>query len=135
MEYFFDLNKKNKDENKLILLIYSIIFHCTVLLGVALIILRNPSYTTITVSTNTIQLAAKGTNSNKQTIQKHQDKKIPMEELVKSTTKKQSIHKEIPLEKTPPKTQAKDIANPTPEGQSSNANKEFFSAEIGRAHV
>lgn len=129
MEYFFDINKKSKEENKLVLLIYSLIFHCMIVLGVSLLKQGTPKFITISVSTNTIQLSTKSTNSNKQTIQKHQDRKIPTEELMKSRLKKQSIYKEIPSDKIPQTVQAKSIENPTPTGQSSNENKEFFSNE------
>ncbi len=127
MEYFFDINKK--EQSTLSIIIYSLIFHGMLILGLSLIKQRTPEYITISVSTNTIQLAAKSTNSNKQTIQKNQDKKIPTEEIIKSKNQKQSINKEIPTDHSPPMAQPKHIANPTPSGQSSNANKEFFSAE------
>ena len=129
MEYFFDFNKKGKDNSLIVVLIYSLIFHGMVILGVALIKQGTPEFVNISVSTNTIQLAAKTANSSKQTIQKHQDKKMPTEELIKSTHQKQSIHKEIPTDNSPPIAQPKSIVNPTPTGQSANANKEFFSAE------
>ena len=129
MEYFFDLNQKGKEENKLVIFIYSLIFHGMIILGVSLLKHGAPEYVTISVSTNTIQLTAKSANSNKQTIQKHQDKKIPTEELIKSSKQKQSIHKEIPTDSSPPIAQPKNAVDPTPTGQSSNENKEFFSAE------
>jgi TonB family protein len=129
VEYFFDFNKKGKEKNTFIIFIYSLILHGMVFLGVSLIRQGTPKYVTISVSTNTIQLAAKSTNSSKQTIQKHQDKKMPTEELIKSSKQKQSIHKEIPSDNAPPLAQPKSIVTPTPTGQSSNSNKEFFSAE------
>ncbi|MGY3804670.1 energy transducer TonB [Pigmentibacter ruber] len=129
MEYFFDLNKKAKDENIIVITIYSLFFHFFLVLAIALLKPHPPEFISIKVSTNTIQLSTNKSQSNKQTIQKQQDKKIPKEEIVKSNTAKRSIQKEIPSEKTAPSTNAKDIPNPTPEGQSSNPSKEFYSAE------
>ncbi|APJ03837.1 energy transducer TonB [Silvanigrella aquatica] len=129
MEYFFDINKKNKDQSSLIILLYSIIFHAMLILGLSLVKPGTPEFIKITVATNTIQLSAKGTTSNKQTPLKHQDKKLPKEEIVKSHSQKQSIQKEIPSDNKPMKPDQKSLPNPTPTGQSPNESKEFFSSE------
>ena len=130
MEYFFDLNTKNRDEKFLVTVAYSVLFHVFLIFGIALLRPNPPEFISISVSTNTIQLASNTANANKQTIQKTHDKKIPKEELFKSsTTPKQNIQKEIPSETSIPSAQAKSVANPTPEGQSSNPSKEFYSAE------
>ena len=130
MEYFFELNTKKKEEIYLIRLGYSILFHIFLVFAIALLRPNPPEFISISVSTNTIQLASSAANANKQTIQKTVDKKIPKKELIHtSSTPKQNISKEIPSETSIPSSQAKSVANPTPEGQSSNPSKEFYSAE------
>ncbi len=129
MEYFFDVNTKAKDENIIVITIYSLLFHFLLVFAIALLKPNPPEFVSITVATNTIHLNTNKAQSNKQSIQKQQDKKIPKEEVVKSNAAKQQIHKEIPSEKTQPSVNAKDVPNPTPEGQSSNPSKEFYSAE------
>ncbi|WP_397600257.1 energy transducer TonB [Silvanigrella sp.] len=130
MEYFLYINSKDNEENYLTRVGYSILFHVFLVLAIVLIRQNPVEFIKISVSTNTIQLAAKNANSNKQTIQKPQEKQIPKEELVKSSTMpKQNIQKEIPADTSIPSAQAKSVANPTPEGQSSNPSKEFYSAE------
>ena len=116
MEYFLYINSKDKEENYLTRVGYSILFHVFLVFAIVLIRQNPVEFIKISVSTNTIQLAAKNAKSNKQTIQKPQEKQIPKEELIKSATMpKQNIQKEIPAD--------------TPEGQSSNPSKEFYSAE------
>jgi TonB family protein len=130
LEYFLYINSKDKEENYLTSVGYSIFFHIFLVFAIVLIRQNPVEFIKISVSTNTIQLAAKNATSNKQTIQKPQKKQIPKEEVIKSATlPKQNIQKEIPAETSIPSSQAKSVDNPTPEGQSSNPSKEFYSAE------
>jgi hypothetical protein len=83
VEYFLYINSKDNEENYLTRVGYSILFHVFLVLAIVLIRQNPVEFIKISVSTNTIQLAAKNANSNKQTIQKPQEKQIPKEELVK----------------------------------------------------